>query len=1230
MIRRLLLISILSSFGFVAWSQSSLEGKVTDATSGETVIYANVIIFKNGNQITGTTTDLDGNYVFSSIDPGTYDVLVSYTGYPDQRKTGVVVLAGKAIRLDFKMEAGIQLDVAIVTAYKVPLIEQDNTTQGGVKTAEQIRNLPTKNINAIAATTAGLSSIDGGDVNIRGSRTNATNYYVDGIRVSNTNLIPQSEIEQLQVITGGIESRYGDVTGGLISLTSKGPSSKLSGSVEVESSELTDPYGYNLFTGNVSGPILKNKVTNQTILGFRISGQYKDLKDSDPQAFGGYRATAEAINRISAAPLTSVGGSPILLAERLEASDVELLKARPNTDLTRYDFTGKLDLRVNDDIDLTVGGSYYNSTENFSPSRAWNLLNWQNNPYKDRNGYLFNFRFRHRIGGNAPDANNQTAPALIRNISYTLQYGYEKNKYEEGDSRYRDNLFDYGYVGKFDVTYVPSVGIAQDTTSPFAKPLFPGSTLYGEHFGSTETFNSEGYTPSTSINPLLNNYNIGEDVNNFRNYSAYNGFWSNTVSNVYSSLHTSTGAIYNRFDKRDDDIHTGTLNASFDLFPGGSDKGRHNIQFGLIYEQRQTRRWAMNPRDLWNTMRFAANDAHIVGLDSTQIIGSAPLIVFQNGMLDTFDVMTFQTLVVEQPNLLFYKKVREITGQSLHDYVNIDGLDPKDLSLNMFAAEELTNRRQLSYYGYDYKGDKLPFSTSFDDFFTTEDAEGRRTLPVAANKPNYSAAYIQDKFTFKDIIFRLGLRVDRYDANTKVLRDPYSLYEIISANDFYSLPGVTDPRPPAVQDNWKVYVVSDGSTDVRAFRDGDQWYTAEGSPVNDGSEILGNEIPNPYYVEQNSANRNIKSRDFDPSGSFVDYTPQVSWMPRLAFSFPISDDANFFVHYDILVQRPPSNTIATALDYYYWSEGTPNSNDRINNPDLKPEKTIDFEVGFKQKITNSSAITLSAYYKELRDMIQTRVYLFVPGVPGNNYKTYGNQDFGTVKGFSFSYDLRRTANLEMTAAYTLQFADGTGSDAESQGSLNGRGNLRYLSPLNFDERHRLSSNIDFRYGSGSQYNGPRWFGKDVFSNAGVSIQANAASGRPYTHEQKPQIFGSQGVGGAINGAHLPWNFSLDLRVDKSFKLLSETAQHQLYANVYLRVENLLDTRNIIGVYKASGSAYDDGFLVTQDGSSTLQTLTNSGRADDVDNYLLSYQWGLLNPDFFTLPRRVYLGAQVQF
>lgn len=1224
MIRRLLLLACLSGIIVTGWSQSSLEGKVTDTLSGEPLIFANVILYKNGNLITGTQTDLDGNYVFSNVDPGTYDVEASYTGYPNQRQSRVIILAGKAIRLDFKMNAGLVLQGVVVVDYKVPLIEQDNTTQGGIKTAEQIRNLPTKNINAIAATTAGLSTIDGGAINIRGSRSNATNYYLDGIRV-NANSIPQSEIEQLQVVTGGIEAKYGDVTGGLISLTSKGPSSRLSGQVEVETSELTDPYGYNLLQANLSGPIIKNRQTDQAILGFRVSGQYRHRDEPNPGAFGGYFAKEEVIDQIAAAPLTSFNGAPLPFAERLEESDVELLKARKNVAAEDLNLTGKLDFRFSDAIDLSLSGTYNDRSSHFSPSRAWSLLNWQYNPYSEGNGYVINGRFRHRIGANPVTTPSADQPqSVVRNISYTLQYGFEKSYGEVGDSRFRDRLFEYGYVGEFDVTWENSVGIAQDTTSPFAT-FVPDLGLYTEHFGYSETFAENGYRPSATINQLLNNYNIGQDVTNFRNFNAYNGFWNNQVNNLYSGLWTNTGAVYNQYSKSESDIHTGSLSASFDLFPGGSDKGRHNIQFGLLYEQRHTRNWVIAPRDLWNNMRLGANDTHIVGLDSTKIIGTDTLVITFQGQTFNAPVNIYQTLVNENPAFLFYRKVRELTGQSLNDYVNVDNLNPEDLSLDMFAAEELTNRRAINYFGYDYLGNKIPYSTTFDDFFTTVDAEGRRTLPVAGNKPIYNAAYLQDKFTFKDIIFRLGVRVDRYDANTKVLKDPYSLYEIMTANDFYNQPDVEDPRPTNVEDDWKVYVVSEGATEVRAYRDGDQWYTAGGTPVNDGSEIFGNEIPNPYYVERNSANRNIRSRDFNPDNSFEDYTPQVNWMPRLAFSFPISDEANFFVHYDVLVQRPPSNTIATALDYYYWSDGPPS-----NNPNLKPEKTIDFEVGFKQKITNSSAITLSAYYKEMRDMIQSRNFLYVPGVPGNSYTSFGNLDFGTVKGFSFSYDLRRTRNLEMTATYTLQFADGTGSDANSQASLNARGNIRYLSPLSFDERHRITANIDYRYASGNQYNGPRLFGADIFADAGISMQVVGASGRPYTKNQRAERYGSSGIGGAINGARLPWNFTIDLRADKQFRIGGPDAARPMFLNAYIRVENLFDTRNIIGVYAASGSPYDDGYLVTPLGQSSQQVLLDSGRGSDLDNYLSSYSWGLLAPGFFTTPRRIYLGAIFDF
>ncbi|MBK7345270.1 MAG: carboxypeptidase regulatory-like domain-containing protein [Saprospiraceae bacterium] len=52
-------------------------------------------------------TDFDGNYSFSNVNPGTYDVEASYVGLNTQRVTGVVVYSGKANKLDFELSAGV-------------------------------------------------------------------------------------------------------------------------------------------------------------------------------------------------------------------------------------------------------------------------------------------------------------------------------------------------------------------------------------------------------------------------------------------------------------------------------------------------------------------------------------------------------------------------------------------------------------------------------------------------------------------------------------------------------------------------------------------------------------------------------------------------------------------------------------------------------------------------------------------------------------------------------------------------------------------------------------------------------------------------------------------------------------------------------------------------------------------------------------------------------------------
>ena len=643
----------------------------------------------------------------------------------------------------------------------------------------------------------------------------------------------------------------------------------------------------------------------------------------------------------------------------------------------------------------------------------------------------------------------------------------------------------------------------------------------------------------------------------------------------------------------------------------------------MLHEQSIGRAWGVAPFGLWQVARLQAN-RHIVGVDTNQVIGTFP------GIVTPFVYEEFQKLITNEDGPAFYKNIREQLGVPLTDYVNVDGLTPDDLQLSLFTPLELNDQRIVSYRGYDYLGNRLGNDVTFNDFFTGRNANGQRNFLIPIDAPVYQAAYIQDKFSFRDIIFRVGLRVDRFDANTKVLRDPLSLYEVMDAKTFYDRIG--GDRPNNVADDFKVYVTGEGSTDVKAYRRGEQWYFANGTPANDGNVIFGGEIVYPQLYDERV--NNIKSDDFDPNQSFVDYEAQINWMPRLAVSFPISDVANFFAHYDVLVQRPPSNTIATPLTWYYFEDDRYSSTNPLNNSNLKPERTIDYEVGFQQKLSNSSALKINAYYKELRDMIQQQTRLYLPS-PVNNYVTYGNIDFGTVKGFTLQYDLRRNTNTTIQANYTLQFADGTGSSANSQQGLTTRGNIRNLSPLNRDERHAFKFTFDYRYGHGRGYNGPQLFGADILSDFGINLQSFITSGRPYTREIRPEPFGGRGFFGAINGARQPWTFNIDMRIDKSFRVPTGKPNKPLYANLSLRVLNLLNTLNVRNVYSVTGSPYDSGFLLSSDGQSALTTIRNTGEAivaagRDPQAYEDAYRWLVVNPFNFYLPRRIYLGLRFDF
>lgn len=125
-------------------------------------------------------------------------------------------------------------------------------------------------------------------------------------------------------------------------------------------------------------------------------------------------------------------------------------------------------------------------------------------------------------------------------------------------------------------------------------------------------------------------------------------------------------------------------------------------------------------------------------------------------------------------------------------------------------------------------------------------------------------------------------------------------------------------------------------------------------------------------------------------------------------------------------------------------------------------------------------------------------------------------------------------NFRFLTTYTLQFADGTGSDDASQASLINSGvpNLRTVLPLNSDVRHTFTGSFDFRFTEGKDYVGPVLGKKksQILKNSGINLMARLRSGEPYSRAGNPRNealitpTGSKTLAGTINGS----TFTLEL------------------------------------------------------------------------------------------------------
>ena len=661
----------------------------------------------------------------------------------------------------------------------------------------------------------------------------------------------------------------------------------------------------------------------------------------------------------------------------------------------------------------------------------------------------------------------------------------------------------------------------------------------------------------------------------------------------------------------------------------------HDLQFGLFFEQSSFNSYSLNANGLWFLMPQLTN-THISQLDRNN-----PILTYNSDGVFT-DTVKYNRLIQKDQQSFFDQKLREslinngstdVYGNPITEttFIDVNSLTPDQLSIDMFNADELFNNGNsyVSYQGFDHLGNRRRGRANLNDFL--QNPNGRS---INGFNPIYTAAWIQDKFDFKDLIFRVGLRVERYDANQLVLRDPYSLYPVKTAAEVSELNGLQVNHPDGIGEDYKVYVNDvNNPTQVLGYRNEDQWYDAEGNPITN-PDLIANQTSNgeiaPFLENPNEQELS--------ENSFEDYTPQVNILPRVWFSFPINTSALFFANYDVLAQRPQVGQSFMTIDNYFFIEER--NNNTFANPALLPRIKTNYEIGFRQELSKQrrgkgigSILGITASYSEIRNDINL---FFVNQAYPITYTSYSNIDFSTIKNFRADFQLKKDKTLTLNANYSLLFANGTGSNPNSARALiqSNQPNLRTLIPLgDLDIRHSVKANVSYNFGGGldsrtgkSNYYGPKNLEKYLeYSSAAVIF--TSLSGLPYTAKVQPEQIGSTDraqIKGNPFGSRLPWTYNMNVQLNKGFPISYAKGQKQGILNVFLIVSNVLNTRNVVSVWPFTGQPDDDGFLSSPRGQQAAESQINA------ESFRTLYSVINENPNFLRAPRYAQLGVRFQF
>lgn len=294
--------------------------------------------------------------------------------------------------------------------------------------------------------------------------------------------------------------------------------------------------------------------------------------------------------------------------------------------------------------------------------------------------------------------------------------------------------------------------------------------------------------------------------------------------------------------------------------------------------------------------------------------------------------------------------------------------------------------------------------------------------------------------------------------------------------------------------------------------------------------------------------------------------------PRLGISHPISEIQTLFFSYGHFSKWPRPQFVYAKLSPY----SAKSSFQRFGNPNLKPETTVAYELGLKTQISDDDVLTVTAYYKDIFDYVNTRTSLISSArFASQRFITYVNQDYARSRGLELEYKKRVGKWFTGAANFTYSIVTGKASSADDgvlvlSGLLDESIKEEYVG---WDRPYTASLNSSFYIEKDKALFD---FGNGILDDITFLVRAFYQSGKRYT----PAVFtGNYNLDGRPeyefirNGRYTEigddW-FWVDFNIEKSFRIGG------LRFNVFTEISNVFDTKNSAIINPVTGKAYEYG------------------------------------------------------